>query len=191
MKKIAICTLLLIICAGLLVVSCGAPEPVPPPPAHSPASKPAPSPPQAAEPTAPVYLMPLSIEASPGEEFEVEVRINLEEKGISAGEISLTFDGGAMEIASIEAGDLLGANPLVGLEEIDNQAGTAKYALARMGATSVPTPPGVLAMLTLKVLDSAKSGTYELGLSKVGLSDENFEDIAGLEFQGTQVKISS
>jgi hypothetical protein len=56
----------------------------------------------------------------------------------------LTFDGGAMEIASIEPGDLLGSNPLVGLKEIDNQAGTVKYALARMGATSVPTPPGVL-----------------------------------------------
>ena len=195
MKKIAIGTLLVVICAGLLVVSCGAPEPAPAPPepvsSPSAESQPSTAPEPAAEPAAPVYLMPLSIEADPGEEFEVEVNIDLEDRGISGGEIGLTFDSDTMEVVNIEAGDLLGSDPLVGLKEIDNQAGTVKYALARMGETSVPTPPGVLAVLTVRVLNSAGSGSYELKLRKVGLADEKFEDITGLRTQGAQIKISS
>jgi len=133
-------------------------------------------------------MLPLA-EAKLGEEFEVRVCVKLEGCGISAGEILFTFDGGTMEVVSIEPGDLLGANPLVGLKEIDNQAGTIKYALARTGPTSVPTPPGVFAILKLKVLESARTGTYELKLSKVGLADETFKDITGLEVQGAKVKI--
>ena len=140
---------------------------------------------------APVCILLPSPEAEVGAEFEARVYVEVEERGISAGEILLTFDADTMEVVSIEPGDLLGSDPLVGLREIDNNAGTVKYAIARVGATSVPTPPGVFAILKFKVLESAKSGTYELNLSKVDLADEEFEDIVGIEAEGASIKVTS
>ena len=134
--------------------------------------------------------MPSSADAAPGEEFEVMVYVQLENRGISSGEIILTFNGGTMEVVNVEPGALLGANPLAGLKKIDNQAGTAKYALAKTGSASIPTPPGIFAIFKLKILESAKSGAYELKLSKVSLADENFKDITGIKAQGTTVKVS-
>ncbi len=163
-KRVAFCAFLLLLCVALVIASC-------------------------VEYTNAVYLTLPSAEAEPGEELEVRVDVNLKDRGISAGEILFTFDGGAMEVVSIEPGALLGANPLVGLNEIDNQAGTIEFALARTGSTSVPTPPGVFALVKLKVLESAETGTYELELSEVDLADEDFNDITGLKVTGAQVSI--
>ena len=138
-----------------------------------------------------VYILLPSPEAEVGAEFEARVCVEVEERGISAGEILLTFDADTMEVVRIEPGDLLGSGPLVGLHEIDNQSGTVKYAIARVGSTSVPTPPGVFAILKFKVLESAESGTYELNLSKVGLADEEFEDIVGIEAEGASIEVTS
>jgi len=73
---------------------------------------------------------------------------------------------------------------------MNNEEGVIRLALARVGKTPVPSPPGILAKVNFKVLDSATSGTYELKLTKVGLADENFQDITDFPVQGTSIKIS-
>lgn len=135
------------------------------------------------------YIIPPSQEASSGQVVTVEVKVEPSNYGVSGGEIHFSFDATAMAVLSYEAGDFLGDTPLVGLEELDNEAGTLKYALARMGESPVPTPPGRFMIVDFEVLDTAESGTYHLQLAKVSLADEEFEDIEGIDIQGASVEI--
>lgn len=172
MKTSVFLTVLMLLCVGLSAISCGDGEEE-----------------AVALPSEGVYITPPSQEVEPGQEVRIKVEVKPVGWGVSAGEINLKFDPSALQATSIEPGDFLGSNPLVGLNEIDNEAGTLGYSLARVGATSPPSPPGVFAIIKLKALEVAKSGTYELTLTKVGLADEDFEDIMGIKVQGASIKV--
>lgn len=62
-----------------------------------------------------------------------------------------------MEATSLELGNFLGDSPLVGLNQIDNETGILRLAVARVGETKVPSRPGVLATVTFTVSGTAKS----------------------------------
>lgn len=149
------------------------------------------TPPAPPEPEEGVYLYPTQVEALPGEEFDIEITVRPSGWGVSGCEVVMTYDPQLMEPLDIEAGDFLGATPLIGLKRIDSQSGTITLAMARVGETSAPSPAGVLATVTFKVADSAAAGTYDLPLTWVGLADEDFQDITGFPVQGTSVRISS
>lgn len=136
-----------------------------------------------------VYISPTSQEVSPGQVVTVEVKAEPSAYGVSGGEIHLSFDPTAMRVTGYEAGDLLGATPLVGLKGLDNDAGTLDYALARMGESPVPTPPGVFMVVDFEVLDTAETGTYDLRLVKIGLADKEFEDIEEINIQDASVEV--
>jgi len=121
--------------------------------------------------------------------FEVKVKVEPGQKGISGGEINLKFDPQVFEALEIKAGNLFGNDPLEGIKKIDNKEGTIKYALARKGETKVPSQAGFFAVFTFKVKNNRvnKSG---LIFSKVGFSDENFQDIKEIKTQGATIKIS-
>ena len=135
-----------------------------------------------------VYISPTYQEASPGQVVTVEVKVEPSEYGISGGEIHLSFDPTTMRVMGYEAGDLLGATPLVGLKELNNEAGTLRYALARVGDSPIPTPPGEFMVVDFEVLDTVETGTYHLQLVKVGLANEEFEDIEELSVQNASVE---
>ena len=61
--------------------------------------------------------------------------------------------------------------------------------MARVGETSVPSPPGLLAIVTLNVLDSAPDGEYPLTISYVSLADEDIERIEELEIHHGAVEV--
>lgn len=178
MKRIIIVSLVLLVTLGIgmlgISCTCGEEAPVPSSP----------------EPREGVYLSPTSIEAEPGQQVTIEIKVKPAGWGVSGGEINLAFNSDVLEGVTIEPGDFLGSNPIVGLNRIDNQGGVVRLALARVGETTVPSPPGILATVQFRVLDSAISGTYELELTKVGLADENFEDITDFAIQGASIKIS-
>jgi len=183
MKRVVTISLVLLIALGIgmLGISCAheaqpARPPIKPPPT---------------EPEEGVYLSPTFIEAEPGQEVTIEVKIKPSGWGVSGSEINLAFAPNVLEVVNIKPGTFLGSSPIVGLKRIDNQGGVVKLALARVGKTTVPSPPGTLATVQFKVLGSASSGNYELELTKVGLADENFEDITNFSVQGTNLKISS
>jgi hypothetical protein len=179
MKRTVILSLFMLVAlaTGLLGASCGGggEPPITPPPI----------------PEEGVYLNPTYIEAEPGEELTISIEVKPSGWGVSGGEISLVFDPDVLQAIDIEPGDFLGSSPIVGLKQLDNQAGEIRLAQARVGETEVPSPSGTLATVELKVLDSAGSGVYEIELIVVGLADENFNDIAGFTVQGTIIKISS
>jgi hypothetical protein len=84
----------------------------------------------------------------------------------------------------------LGERPLAGILNIDNEAGTLGYSLARIGETTAPTSGATFAVITFQILNSAQPGDYKLGFTGVGLASENFEDISGIRVKGASIKIS-
>ena len=174
-------TVLAILCLCPLAISCTC--------AQGPSSIPPKPPPS--EPAEGVYLSPVLIEAHPGDEITLEIKVKPSGWGVSGCEVNLDFDPDVMEALAVEPGTFLGDTPLVGMNRIDNQSGWITLALARVGETSVPSPAGVLATVNFKVLVSATSGSYELDLTKVGLANEGFQDITQFTVQGTSINISS
>lgn len=134
-------------------------------------------------------LIPSPEEAKPGEQFEVQVKIEPGNQGVSAVEIHLVFDAKAMQVMDIRSGELLGERPLPGILEIDNEAGILSYSLARIGETTPPTPAATFATITFLILESAKAGDYELSCTGVGLANENFEDIPSIKVKRASVKV--
>ncbi len=157
-----------------------------------------------------VWINPPWRKARSGEEIYIVVQAGPEYWGVTSGEINLQFDPAVFQAAtytpgaspvspgelfaspSSSPGDLFGMPPLIELEEIDNQAGMLRYALARSGATPSPRVPGqtsfVFAFVNLIVSETAKSGTYELTL-RVSLTDANHKDIADIKVQGASIEI--
>jgi len=137
-----------------------------------------------------VYLHPAMLQVHRGQEVSLNIKVNLSGRGVSGGEINLSFNPSVLRVTDVELGDFLGSSPVTGLKQLDNEAGVVRLALARVGTTPVPSPAGVLATVHFTVLDSAASGIYDLELTKVGLADENFQDITGFTVQGATIKIT-
>jgi len=138
-----------------------------------------------------VYLNPTFIELEPGQTLSIKVAVKPAGWGASGGEINLAFNPAVLEAVDVKPGPFFGKDPIVGLRRIDNQEGVIRLALARVGETAVPSPPGELATVEFVVPDSATSGTYELELTEVSLADQNFQDITGFTTQSTIIKINS
>ena len=185
-KEVLLLSVLMVLSFLLTAVSCACPETRP---------TPVPSPTPTPTPTAPpipqgVYIGLSSQEAKPGQEVSIKVEVIPKDSEISGGEINFQFDPSAVRVIEIEAGDSLGTSPIVGVEEVNNKGGTVKYALARKGTTTVPTPLGTFAIIKLKVLDTAKSGIYDLTLSRVGFCDQEFRDMADIDVQSAVLEIT-
>ncbi|RLG18145.1 hypothetical protein DRN63_01920, partial [Nanoarchaeota archaeon] len=136
-----------------------------------------------------VSLNPNHIEVFPGDIFELSIRVDPGSYGISGGEVVLSFDPQQFNVLDIEVGDLFGADPLVGIKEIDETNGVVRCAIARKGKTIPPTPEGTFITIEFKVKDEASLGKYEIRIVKVGLADENFRDIPQSEISITKTEV--
>ena len=179
--------LMLVIACVALAVGCGpgpTPTPTPTPTAEvTPTPTPTPS-------VTTASLAPSSVDVQPGDEFTIEVNVDPAGKGISGGEISLRFDPAVVTVVSVEAGQLLGAEPLEGIKQIDEGEGTLRYALARLGATAVPTPSGTFARVTFQVAEGAEAGSYSLELESVALADEAFKDVTPVDIHSGEMTVA-
>jgi len=126
-----------------------------------------------------VYIEVTPAETYPGEEIQVNVKASFNNYGISGSEIILSFNPTVLQITNLSIDGVLGSNPLIGMEERDNERGLLRYALARRGPTEVPASDEQLASMTFKVNDSTPSGLYAFKLTDVQLTDESFSEIAG------------
>lgn len=195
--------LLIITLLLLYVSSCTKPEPTPlptPTPTPAPAPMPIPTPAPMPTPKTPKPALPKQAEASiellvDNAELSINqylyfrVWIETREKGISAGEINISFPIDVIEIVEIKSGELLGADPVVGAMNIDQNIGSIQYVLARKGTTVPPTDAGNFCLIKAKVLGTAVQGTYKISISKAGLADEAFEDIENFEVIDTTIQI--
>jgi hypothetical protein len=145
--------------------------------------------PTPAIPVAGVYINPSSQQAKAGEDVTINVEVNPLQNGVGAGTIHLEFDTDVLTVNSIEPGYFFGATPLVGFKQVEAEAGVIGYALARVGNTTVPTAPGIFAIIGFHVLETAKIGTSQLTLKYVSLIDENAERIKNVGVQDASIEI--
>ena len=136
-----------------------------------------------------VRIGPESIKAEVGQQIVVSVDVSPEGRGISGGELALSFDPKIFTLLGVTPGGLFGSSPLVGVEAVDNQSGTLVYALARRGPTSAPTQAATFAELTFQVMDGVPAGRYALLVTRVGLADEAFRDILDIELTSATVEL--
>lgn len=137
-----------------------------------------------------VYFEPSTIQVEPGQQFEVNIMVNPHGYGISACEINISYDQDAFTLINAQIGDLLGDDPVVGLEDIESP-GTILYAIARRGSTTPPTPTGTLLTLTFQVNSEAQSGSKNIEVVSVALVDENFQSIANVATSSLTVEVST
>jgi len=103
--------------------------------------------------------------------FTVNISVDPAGIGVTMGEVKyLTFDPSVVECDDIVAGDFLGTAPAVIKKEIDNDAGTVWYTLWDTSNTEHNTS-GTFATVTFTVKEDAPDGTYDLGLTGVGLAN--------------------
>jgi len=117
---------------------------------------------------------------SPGSTFPVKVSVNPNGKGISSGEIRLSFNTSVLEVTSLNKGDLLGSNAIDPGSIYNNSEGTIKTIYARVGATVPPTPSGTWSTVVFKVKSGASPGTTNISITSVSLADENFAELTGI-----------
>lgn len=136
-----------------------------------------------------ISLNPSSGQASPGQQMMVTVEANLAGYGIRGCEMELAFDPGALQLSKVEPGEMFGENPLVGIEEIDNEAGTLNYVLAMKGTDTVPSSAGVMAVLEFDVREPVQKGSCALTLTTVNLTDEGFKEISDFPIRSGTTQI--
>ncbi|MDP6077895.1 MAG: fibronectin type III domain-containing protein [Acidimicrobiales bacterium] len=127
--------------------------------------------------TAQAYFEPLTLETKPSDEFVIAVVVDPGVSGVSGGEVLMAFPPAVLEVMSHEPGTILGANPIVGTQELDQSSGFIRMAVARQGSTSAPTEPGRFLKVRFRVKEGAPVGNHHIILVTFELSDERFVNI--------------
>ena len=135
-----------------------------------------------------VYLEPNSLEAKPGAVFTVEVHIDPGDMGVSAAELHISYPSAVLSLLNVSLGEFFGSEPLTALSEYDG--GVVKYAIARVGSTPKPTPPGVVLTLNFQVKQQASPGNYAIEFVKVDLVDESFNRITSFTIDNLTLTIA-
>ena len=146
--------------------------------------------PALASPSPVVSVSPASQTVGPGDSFSIDIIVDPDGEWLSAGQLYFAFDASAMQVDSVTAGDLFGANYNVVGPFIDNVAGTVEYTIARQGLTTEPTPTGTFATIAMTMDGDAPQGaSYTLDITDMGLSDENFAAIPGIVINDGSVSV--
>ena len=127
---------------------------------------------QAATQNTSISVSPSSVEASHGDSFTIEIRVEPGDAEIYGAQYDLYFNPALLKATSQTPGTFLsqdGATTNVIRNETNNSVGKIEYGEFRTGAEHGVTNPGVLASITFEVVGT--SGTSELKLSDVILSD--------------------
>jgi len=117
---------------------------------------------------------------SRGNSFSVNVSVDPDGKGLSSGEIRLSFNTSVLEVTSLTKGDILGTRAIDPGSNYNNTAGTVITNYARVGITTPPTPEGTWATLVFRVKSGAPVGPTNIVITKANLADENFAELTGI-----------
>ena len=140
----------------------------------APDSAPSPSPWKSSQPQ--VFPWPPDIVTDSNGMTAFDIWVNTGGLGISGGEVTLNYSSSGCKVQEFTAGSLLGKNPLVGHKSIDNNAGRAVLALARIGPTRLPTNANAFGTVTMNCLPHTTIPILSLGLSAM-MADDRFEKV--------------
>ncbi len=127
------------------------------------------------------YLSPETLKRVRGEQFSISLNIDPKDRGVSSGEVRISFDPDALEVRDIVPGALMGSAAVVGKKVVDNGSGSAVLSLARGGPTAPPTNADLFVSVLFAVRPDAKAGRYQISISAISLADENGRDISRIE----------
>ncbi len=128
---------------------------------------------------------------SPSSEFDVSIRVDPQDKGISGVTVGIQYDPAVVQPITVTPGVLLGDEPVEAGPFIDETAGTVEYTLARVGVTQPPTQPGLFATMRFAVLDAAPTGQpTALTLSHVKVADADAQEVVEVTIgEGLQLDV--
>ncbi len=122
-----------------------------------------------------------SSQVRPGESFEVAVVVDPASRGVSGVQVRLEYDPRVLRALGARPGPLMGENPAEAGPIIDVVPGTLDYAVARLEATTPPTPPGIFATFDFQVQSSAPAAMETtIRLAGVKVPDESILEIPGV-----------
>lgn len=128
--------------------------------------------------TVTVSLLPARSEVAVGDKilFSIQVYAN---RSLSAADIELSFASQYVQVVAFGAGDALGPSPLRGIDHIDNGAGSARIALARVGPSDITGPvESTLATVMLEIVGSLADTNLSLSISQIELVDGKYNIIS-------------
>ena len=171
-----------------LGMACVPPTPTPTPlPTATPSPTATPAPPQGG---VLARIAPESLQVAPGQLALVRVELLVNAVGLSAADLEISYDADGLRVIGIEAGDLLGQDPLVGITLNEPERGRAQIALARVGRTDAPTPNGTLVTVSLQVREGAAPGSrLSLEVTNLTLVDDAFRQIPDVRFGDAETQV--
>ena len=125
-----------------------------------------------------VELLPAQSEVTVGDTvlFSIQVYAN---RGISAGDIELSFVPEYIQLVAFGDGDALGPSPIRGIDHIDNNSGSARIALARVGPSDIGSPVDTtLVTVMLEIVASPPDKQLSLNIAQVELVDGEYNILA-------------
>ena len=130
-----------------------------------------------------VAILSASRTVRPGEEFDVDLTLDPQGRGISGVQVQLEYDPDMFRIIEVTPGELLGEKPtevrsVIPFVEIDNKLGILHFRDARIGPTQPPTPTGRFATIRFQALETASAGEQAfLRITEAKIPDENILEI--------------
>ena len=135
-------------------------------------------------------LMPGFQEISAGERFTLDLVVEPHEHGLSGSQITFSYNPNLLTALNIEAGILLGEDPLIGQTTVDNERGEIVFVIARSGPTEPPTSDGILVTSEWRVNEQVSAQESVIALVSVVLSDENFQYISPVKIGSATVQVT-
>ncbi|OFV68502.1 MAG: protein containing APHP [Candidatus Syntrophoarchaeum caldarius] len=132
-----------------------------------------------------------SLDVSPGETFTIDITVDPQGEEIYGAQYDLYFDPAVLQVVSQTAGDFLtqdGASSIEVVNTINNTLGKLEYGETRMGVENGVTGTGVLATIEFEAVET---GSTNLTLSNVLLSDPSAQPIAGVVLNNGVVNVVS
>ena len=119
-----------------------------------------------------------------GETFTVDVILDPASSGVSAFDVTLTFDPAIVTVSQLALGDIFGANGITAITTIDSTAGTARVVGVRAGATSGATAPGTIVRVEATAVVAVADAAKALTISAISVTDANFAFLTELQIVG-------
>ena len=137
-------------------------------------------------------ISPEYTQVEAGGTFTLDIVIRPQGRKISAGEVTLSFQPEIFQVLDIQAGNLMGSEPLTAGLVLNNEEGIVSLAAARVGpipVTEAPLYEGVLATIQWQVAEDVPPIPVFIAVDSVGLADENFNDIPNISLGSGTVTI--
>ncbi len=137
-------------------------------------------------------ISPETIEVRAGETFTLDIVIQPQGRKISAGEVVISFQPEIFQVLDVQAGNLMGSEPVTAGRVLDNEEGIVSLAVARVGpipVTEAPLYEGVLATIQWQVAEDVPPIPVFIALDFIGLADENFNEIPNISLGSGTVTI--